>query len=306
MANPVRYPDPMPAPTLRPLTFGEVLDTSFNLFKRNFKTVLAISAIVMVPLAIIGALATAGLAPTDFSVLDDPNLSFEDAMGAILPLYGAIGSGLLIQLIGQILVQAATTRVYSETYQGVALGVGEGMKSGLRRLPAMIALTIVQTIATFIGLIFCLAPGVWLYTIWTVSPAALMAEERGPFGALRRSAELVKGYFWRTLGLVVVANLLVSVISSIITLPIQLAGTVGTLGDPEAVLSGGYLAIQTLVSGLVTVVTMPFVAAVVVAIYYDLRVRKEAYDLDRLIADLGDQPAALPGTSDPSNPFGLG
>lgn len=296
----------MPAPTLRPLAFGEVLDTSFNLFKRNFKTVLAISAIVMVPLAVLGAVATAGLAPTDLSVLEDPNASFEDALGAILPLYGAIGSGLLIQLLGQILVQAATTRVYSETYQGVALGVGAGMRSGLRRLPAMIGLTIIQTIATFIGFIFCIAPGVWLYTIWTVSPAALMAEDRGPFGALRRSAGLVKGFFWRTLGLTLVANLLVGVISSVITLPIQLAGTVGSLADPETVFSGGYLAIQTLVSGLVTVVTMPFVAAVVVAIYYDLRVRKEAYDLDRLIADLGDHPSSLPAGPDPANPFGLG
>jgi hypothetical protein len=296
----------MPAPTLRPLTFGEVLDTSFNLFKRNFKTVLAISAIVMVPLAVLGALATAGLAPTDFSLLEDPNLSFEEAMSAILPLYGAIGSGLLIQLLGQILVQAATTRVYSETYQGVALGVGDGMRSGLRRLPAMIALTIIQTVATFIGFIFCLAPGIWLYAIWTVSPAALMAEDRGPFAALRRSAALVKGFFWRTLGLIVVANLLVGMISMVITLPIQLAGTVGSLANPEAVFTGGYLAIQTLVSGLVTVVTMPFVAAVVVAIYYDLRVRKEAYDLDRLIADLGDHPASLPETPDPANPFGLG
>jgi hypothetical protein len=296
----------MPAPTLRPLTFGEVLDTSFNLFKRNFKTVLAISAIVMVPLAVLGALATAGLAPNDFSVLEDPNLSFEEAMGFILPLYGAMGAGLLPQLLGQILVQAATTRVYSENYQGVALGLGDGMRSGLRRLPAMIGLTIIQTVATFIGLIFCLAPGIWLWTIWTVSPATLMAEGRGPFAALRRSAALVKGYFWRTLGLIVVANLLVGMISMVITLPIQLAGTVGSLGNPEAVFSGGYLAIQTLVSGLVTVVTMPFVAAVVVAIYYDLRVRKEAYDLDRLIADLGDHPTSLPETPDPANPFGLG
>jgi hypothetical protein len=57
----------------------------------------------------------------------------------------------------------------------------------------------------------------------------------------------------------------------------------------------------------VTAITLPFTAAVVVAIYYDLRVRKEGYDLERLIADLGEAPAGQgPPSADPTDPFGLG
>lgn len=302
--------DAMTAPTLRPLAFGEVLDTSFNLFKRNFKTVVTISAAVMVPLSAMGAFAVAGLLPADMAALTDPNADFDDVLPTLLGLYGAIGAGTLLQLFGQILVQAATTRVYAETYQGKKMGISDGLRSGLRRLPAMLVLTVVQTVGFLIGGLLCLIPGIFLYGIWAVSPAALINESLGPFAALRRSQQLVKGFWWRTFGIVIVASILASILAGLLTAPLQVASIVpGILsGDETAVFSGQFLAINVFASGLATALTLPFVAAVVVAVYYDLRVRKEGYDLERLLMDLGDSPGALhPATdADAADPFGLG
>ncbi len=307
--KPGDYSARMAAPVLRPLSFGEVLDTSFNLFKRNFKTVTVISAVVMIPLALLGALATAGLAPTDLAPLDDPQASIEDVLGVLLPLYGALGAGLLLQFFGQVLVQAATTRVYAEAYHGGTIGIREGLRVGLRRLPAMLGLTIVSSIGMLVGFVLCIIPGVWVYVAWALSPAALITEDKGPFSALRRSMSLVKDSWWRTFGLLVVVNLLVGVIVSVVTFPIQIAGTFGAAAaaDPSALFSGTFLAVNTFVSGLVNAFTLPFLAGVVVAIYFDQRVRKEGFDLDRLIADLGDEPERHDGQwSEPTDPFGLG
>ena len=294
---------------LRPLNFGEVLDTSFNLFKRNFKAVVLVSAVIMVPLSLLGAAAAAGLAPSDLSALEDPNADLEDILGIFGGFFGALGLGSLLQIVGSILVQAATTRIYSESYRGGSMSAGEAMRHGVRRLPGMLGLTLLTTNGTFFGFLLCIAPGVWLYAAWGVAPAALIAEPTSAIKALGRSFNLVKGNWWRVFGLLVLAAVLVGVITGAVTAPLQFGATFGSgfADNPELVFSGTYLALNTLVTGVITAVTLPFTAAVVVAIYYDLRVRKEGYDLERLIADLGAAPdASTPPTADPSDPFGLG
>jgi hypothetical protein len=293
---------------LRPLSFGEVLDTSFNLFKRNFKIAVPVSLVVMVPLAVVAALATAGLAPTDFAVLSDPDPDPTDLLRFFGGLYGALGVGALLQQVGAVLVQAATTRLYAENYRGAGMAFKEAFQAGLRRLPAMLLLTLLTTVGLTVGLVACVVPGVWLYAAWGVAPAALIAEETGAWNSLTRSFSLVRGFWWRTFGILLLAGILVAVITSILTAPLSFAVGFGSAvsGDPAAGLSGQSLAASTLVGGLANAVTLPFTAAVVVAIYYDLRVRKEGYDLERLIADLDHAGPDRPPQGPTTDPFGLG
>ena len=294
---------------LRPLAFGEVLDTSFNLFKRNFKSAVVVSAVIMIPLTLLGAAASAGLAPTNLAALEDPNVTPEELLSVMGGFFGALGVGALLQLLGSVLVQAATTRIYSENYRGIKVQPGDALRFGLTRLPAMIGLTLLSSIGTLVGTLFCIIPGVWLWAAWGLSPAALISEGAGPVRSLGRSFQLVKGAWWRVFGMLFVTTILVAIITSIVTSPLQIAVTFGSgfASSPEAVFSSGYLAANTLISGLATAITLPFTAAVVVALYFDQRVRKEGYDLERLIADLGDPPpSATTPTSDPTDPFGLG
>jgi hypothetical protein len=294
---------------LRPLTFGEVLDTAFNLFKRNFGTVLVVSGVIMVPLTLLAAASTSGLSP-DMSLLEDPNATPEQALAFFASFTGAVGAGALLQSLGAILVQAATTRIYSENYRGLTMGASEGLRTGLSRLPAMLGLTLVSTIGAYIGLIFCLAPGIWLWAAWGLSPAALISEHAGPFQSMKRSFELVKGSWWRVFGILIVTQILIGVISFVVSTPIQFTSLLGgqTAGSELPVSLDRLLGLNILLTGLVSAITLPFAAAVVVALYYDQRVRNEGYDLERLIDDLGEPPTG-PGTSsstDPTDPFGLG
>jgi hypothetical protein len=297
--------------------------------------VLVVSAVIMVPLILLAGAASAGLAPGDLSVLEDPDIDPEDffavfsgAMGAILAP-SLIGS--LVQQIGTVLVQAGTTKVYGRSYQGEKMGPGEALRDGLRKYVPMLGLWLITGVASFlpiafavmVGLVIGGVPGllvgfalfmlvgipgvVWLSTVWGVAPAALITEDIGIFAALARSYRLVKGNFWRTLGLIFVAQILVGIIVGVVIAPLQFGLSFGMgLNDPDAVFGPAYLAASTILSGIATAFTIPFVAAVVVAIYFDLRVRKEGFDLEQMIAELGGPAIPVQTDTDQSDPFGLG
>jgi hypothetical protein len=218
---------PVEPVALRPLNFGEVLDTSFNLFKRNFKAVLIVSVVIMVPIALLGAAAAAGLAPSDLSALDDPNADLDDILGIFGGFFGALGLGSLIQIMGSILVQAATTRIYSESTGADSMKAGDALRFGLRRAPAMLGLTLVTTIGSFLGLLLCSPPG-----SGCTRPGASHRQRSSPRPKGRSPHWDARSTWSRATGGGCSAcwcwpTILVGVITSVVTAPLQFGVTFG-------------------------------------------------------------------------------
>jgi membrane-anchored glycerophosphoryl diester phosphodiesterase (GDPDase) len=120
-----------------------------------------------------------------------------------------------------------------------------------------------------------------------VSTPALVLENLGVFAALARSWRLTAGRFWRTLGVLLVASLLIGVVQQVLGFAFQLVGVlfgflvVATMGDDT---SGALFGIVTfgvtIVGGLLAgLITQPFLAAVGALLYTDARIRKEGFDL---------------------------
>jgi len=106
----------------------------------------------------------------------------------------------------------------------------------------------------------------WLAGVWSVAPPSLLMEERGVIEALKRSRALVRGSYWRSLGTVVFGSVL--------------AVFAGVLGELIAsVFAAGSEAVRLVVivcgAALGEVVAVPLLAAYLVILYYDLRVRQE-------------------------------
>jgi hypothetical protein len=95
----------------------------------------------------------------------------------------------------------------------------------------------------------------------------------------------VSGRWWPTIARIVVAGLLVGILEIVVGL-INLGSA---LGISNVTL---YFAVNALVSAVASIIAAPFTAAVVLVTYIDLRVRKEALDLELLAGGAG-------GTSDP-------
>jgi hypothetical protein len=115
-----------------------------------------------------------------------------------------------------------------------------------------------------------------------------MEDYRG-FKAMSRSRRLVEGFWWRTFGLIFLAGLLTAVFT--VVLQIILAALFFT-SESEAVLVIGNGLAQVIAS----TITTPVTAAVTAVMYFDLRVRKEGFDLELMARTMGAPPPAFPSS----------
>ena len=134
-----------------------------------------------------------------------------------------------------------------------------------------------------LGFIACIVPGVYLLVTFAVVIPVLMTEDQRGFKALGRSRALVGGYWWRTLGVLALGGILTAIISGALN------------GLLLAFISRGASPTTWIISNAATttisrLITTPFTAAFVTILYFDLRVRKEGFDLKLLANRLGVDP----------------
>jgi Membrane domain of glycerophosphoryl diester phosphodiesterase len=127
--------------------------------------------------------------------------------------------------------------------------------------------------------VFLFIPAIIFFTVrFLLTIQAIVLEGKGPLAGLGRSWRLVQGSFWRVLGIVVLLNLLIYIIAGIPATLVSLALTLGS-GDPLNNLVRNQ-AITTLVTQIGVILAQPIALSIYTLLYYDLRVRKEGYDIE--------------------------
>ncbi len=299
----------MNRPELRPLAVGEIVDAAIKLIRANARVLFTISAIVLIPLGLIQGFVSALGLPDAFATFDALPVDGSITQEQFNDLLSTLGQLLLLALataiitgLGSVLVQGASAKALTDVYQGGEPSWQDSLRFGFRRFFPILGATILIGVASAIGLVFCLAPGIWLFTSWSVTVPALVVENKGPIQAMGRSFELVRRRFWPVLGAVALSYLVYFVVSQVIGLITGATTFTGT-----ATPSGGDIWISTIGSTITSVLVLPFMAAVFIVLYFDLRVRAEGYDLQVMASEIHqDQPPnQLPGT-EPDDPFGLG
>jgi len=295
------------APELRPLGVGDVLDRTFNVYRSKPVLFLALSAIwylalvlVFVVLAVAvfaGALATFGRQPiTPGSPLP---ASPELLAGAIAGVIGFVIVGVIVAIFlfsaqSASLVDAGSRRYLSkdatigESFRVGIAAAGRLFFAGLLALLAIVALWAVVFIVA--GLIAAIGQGgaigilalalasivalvgtFYLGASWLVAPVIVVLEKAGPMAALRRAWRLSEGNRWRIIGIQALLGILNVVLS------VLLGGlfAIGAQGDQPGIGS----VVQSLVNLASTIIWAPVEWIAFTVLYYDLRVRKEAFDL---------------------------
>jgi hypothetical protein len=297
---------------LRPLGVGETLDSAVKLYRDHFLDLLKAAAIVLVPVTVLNFLVLLSVPPADGT-----NPSFTptgplDLVGGSAAAGGAAFVIFVIALVAGALAQAACLRIVIDAYLGRTSGWRESLGVAFRRGHSVVWVTVLFTAGTLGGYLFCVVPGIWLYGAWAVAiPALLVEGERGT-KALTRSFRLVRRRWWPTAGVLVVAYLLTAVVTSMFALvlvPLVLSDASDTATQ----------AANAVASGVATLLTTPFSAAVAAAVYFDLRIRKEGFDIallaqGRALAARAASPASpvaptpaphatpRPGASPPAGP----
>jgi hypothetical protein len=266
-------------PPSRPQSIGEVLDSAFRIFQATLLKSLPYSVLATV----------AGQLQNIYTILTGRTLhrfSNSDPGWWLLYLLGVV---LGCALINAIIIRQSTIA------SGARSPASAALVEGLRKAPANLAL--VAVVMLLVGLCFVPVLGIpavyrtWGLVVFSIPAAyigvmslcawpALLVGRKGPFQSLLYSAHLISGNWWRTVVIYLI------VLTMIIVLSVTAGLIVGVLTQ---IFAARDLAVTTAVSAVMVVasgaVYMPFATSMSLALYGDLRARKEGTDLEQRIAD---------------------
>ncbi|GGU89001.1 membrane protein [Streptomyces albospinus] len=311
---------------LRPLGVGEILDSAVATMRAHWRTVLGVSLIVAIVSQTANTIVTgvwfqgAGRTPALDTNSNPPLRQALSDMGDTLA-GSAISS--LIGLLATIIATGLLTMVVSRAVLGRPATAGEAWRDARGQLPRLLGLLVLLPLlittvfavgivpglvvtasgTATTGLVLILIGGlaatvvsIWLWVRYSLASPALMLEKQGVIAAMRRSAKLVRGAWWRVLGVQLLAYLLVAIVQFIIQIPATLiAFIVG--GESLMDWANGtgnssswpFLIVLGIGSIISSAITFPISAGVTVLVYVDQRIRREALDLELARA------AGLPG-----------
>ena len=253
------------AAALPPRGIGGILSTAFQLYRRYWRTLLPIAAVVVVPLTLL-----------QYLIGDWVRGHGEQARGQVVTstsFWVVATASLLAAIVGLLLYQVLTgaiTRTIAAEVAGQDLDIEQSYRFGFARLGPILVVSILVGLATLLGLVVFIIPGIYIGVRLAVSVQALVVEGRRGTDAMRRSWELVGGHWWHAAFTVLLAGLLTSVVNAVITAPF----------------GAGAWFVQAVAAAAATTVTLPYGALVGVLLYLDLRTRSERLDLDTLKTDL--------------------
>jgi hypothetical protein len=280
---------------LRPLAVGEILDNAIQVYRKNFRAFVTMTAVVVVPLQIVSVLITLSARPTQ-QTTTFTNFDGSTVTSRLTSTHDAavqLGAALLVLCIGMAasrLAVGACTRGVADAYLGgVPANARDSLMIALRRWPSLLLLELLTVPAIAVGLLFCLVPGVWLWVSWLVATPVLLVEGAKPTRALGRSFELVKPRWWAACGLGVVAVIFQFTVSLSLRLLL-----VSLLLRSQGSSSTAYIVAAGVISAIAALFTLPVVAAAFVILYFDLRVRAEGLDLQMVLARLDSAATAAP------------
>jgi hypothetical protein len=254
---------------LRPLSTGEILDVSFGLYRKLFVPLVLVSLVTAaVPLILNTYMSISGGAFAN-------------------PILGSVYVALA--LVMNAVATAATVFIISESYLGRALSAGEALSRAVPFIGRLFVLAFLTGLVVGIGLILLIIPGlVLLAGLILAIPVMVLEESPNALGGMGRSWELSRGFRGKVLGIVVTVLVIIYIPS------LALGGLMPAFTNPEDLIAGQFqlstpMLILAAVSGILQLIIFPFFYCALTVLYYDLRIRKEGFDLEVLAARL--QPA---------------
>jgi glycerophosphoryl diester phosphodiesterase family protein len=272
-----------PAPLrLRPLSLSELLDEVFRIYRAAFPLFIGIALAVSIPTLIV-VLAFGVYTVLGGQVFNTPEFQRDPSTFFQSAAFGSLLAGAAVwALVTLFLIPfsyGAPVRAAIDVSLGRQPTFGSVAAATLRRYFALwgaaivYALVILLLTITVIGI----PVAIWIYVRWALFVPAMLTENVGPIRALGRSWQLVEGRWWRTCGILLLIVLLIYVVSLIGGAFFQFLGALipGLSADAR-------LGVNEVGSNLGSVLAVPIQYIAWTLMYFDLRVRKESFDLDQL------------------------
>ena len=264
------------APDLPARNLRSLLDETFAIYGRHFWIFAGLAAFVQVPITLLSAVMLEVLGGGSMSLLaTEPFRAF-----GVIFVYGAGVFAVGQQYVtGEIAIRTCYARAWWRVLSLALLIVIIG--AVLLVSPVTLMVT-EQNLAVMVGLLLVL-PAISLAIYWSMAVQVVIVEGHKALGALQRSFSLIRGSWWRILGITLVFGLVALGLAIIVTVPFAVVSRI-VGGDLTSPVSSAIMLLGGVVAGIV-VPPVLFIAGTL--LYYDLRVRKEEYSMAVLSKELG-------------------
>lgn len=261
----------------QPQSIGGVLDVSFRLYKEVIGSVWPLSLLVVLassPQTIYMIMrGNRAVDPTNpmaaFAMFQDASYWLATLLGVVLTLW----------------VVAALYKKENAIGVGEELGNGAALQSALGCVISLVIMTLLFALAVGIGMVLLLVPGMILLVSLILATNLVVLEGKGPIAALRGSHRLVWGNWWRTVAILTVGFIIVIIIYFALAMIIGIVVPLTGIGSSDPFLFG--LVTAFLIGAVINLLVTPYYVALLIAIYWDLKLRKEGGDLAARVGALG-------------------
>lgn len=244
---------------LRPRSATELVDAAFQLYRRQPLQFIVGLGLIYVPWMLL--LASLGLqGRLQAGANGQPNL---DLVFTIL-LVSGFGGIFIYTLAGGI-----TTVLANDVYFGREADIGKAYKLVVVSFVSLLLTLLLVTILGAIGFVLLFIPGLYVFARLFAVKQVILLEGGNTNAALSRSSFLSKGmkrHIINTMGLVVLLNIAVALG----------AGMLGGLFGSDV--------IKLVINTAVTVLVYPLFGITETLLYYDVRIRREGFDIEYLAA----------------------
>lgn len=232
----------------------EILDAAFELYRRYFPIFFTIGIVATLPSVIALYLGTPATAIT---------------LNSLLTINGACR---ILSAFIYPFSEAAIIAATSSAYLNSSVDLTRAVRTALARPVQVLASVWATLLLLGIGFVLFIVPAFIVFKRYFAIPATVVLENRSVGSAMKRSRQLSNGNGKR------IFALLGSVILFLLIISIMLGGLIA---------SSGMGALSAIVELVVLAALNPFAAIVATLLYYDIRIRREGYDIE-LMADAMD------------------
>ena len=288
---------------IREMQFGEILDGTFSVYRRHFALFMKLSMIVLwLPMALWTYLQVryTGNNAMELAIL------FQERPFMV----GAVFLGMLLVLMAaSLLMTAGSIRIIADSYLGHAPTLGPALRLGAEKILSLVfvsfgkylllgliymvgtlvvvalvmaanlagaGLAILAGIVGGVGLIWFLIFVACGYGVTT--PVVVLENLSSSFDSFGRSWDLTRGFRLRLLGLVIVVGLIAAFLPGLVVMSLQFV----ILASAPSLLP-----LLVVLASFLKILLAPVIPCALTLLYYDLRVRREAFDLQVLSQQLG-------------------
>ena len=288
----------MTALDLRPLSLGELLDRTFFLYRRHFLLFTGIAAIPY-SLFFVVNLTTTLVSRISASGSRFPGQSSPVAVGLAGGLLALIV--ILAGFIAYLFSIGASVFAVSEIYAGHQTSIGASLHRVRGHAGTVFGVLFLSGLIVMGGFILVVIPAIYFACRICVATAAALLEDIGPSDAIRRSFELTKDFAGRAFLIYLLAFAMAFAVVGVLQFPFGILIAVYAK-QPQLVT---ILTLLTQVGSFIGNVLVAPVSTIAFALfYYDLRVRKEAFDLQMMLQAIGGAPLPPPITGGVPSMFG--